>query len=204
MRLDALSDPLMRVLGVELAAFYYAFVGPRVRRPLAENEFGYSEKSGLGGLLFGLGFVTVVEGLVVHYLLRQWTPKAAWLFTALHGYTLIWLAAANQAARLRPIVVFPDRILLRTSLLWTAELPLAALESVVRIKQRPEDKKVLRAYFGDDPNLLLTFTEPQEVRGPLRLRKQVSQIALYVDAPERLLSRTEPLLGSLGRSDRNP
>lgn len=193
MRLETLSDPLMRVLGVELAAFYYAFVGPRVRRPLAENEFSYSEKSGLGGLLFGLGFVTVVEGLVVHYLLRQWTPKAAWLFTALHGYTLIWLSAAYQAARLRPIALFLDRVLLRTSLLWTAELPLTSLESAVRIKQRPEDKKVLRAYFGDDPNVLLTFTEPQEVRGPLRMRKQVSQIALYVDTPDRFLKHLSSL-----------
>ena len=186
MRLEVLTDPLLRALGIELAVFYYAFVGPRLRRPLQSNEFSYTEKSGLAGLLFGLGFVTVVEGFLVHVLLRQWTPKAAWIFTALHLYGLVWLTAAYQAARLRPVVVEEERLLLRTSLLWTAEIPRALLASVTPIKQRPPDKTVLRAAFGDDPKLLLTLHEPLAVRGLLGMRKTVTQIALYVDEPDTL------------------
>ena len=95
LRMEALTDPLLRVMGVELSALYYAFVGPRVRPTRRENEFSYTEKSGLGGLIFALGFVTVAEGLLVHFLLRQWTPTAAWVFTGLHAYTLVWLSATD-------------------------------------------------------------------------------------------------------------
>ena len=186
LRLNAIPERWLRILGLELIVFYYAFVGPRLRRSLMPNEFSYTEKSGLGGLLFALGFVTVVEGLVVHFLLRQWRPVAGWIFTGLHVYTLFWLAAAYQAARLRPLVVTDSTLLLRISLLWTAEIPLSQLASVEAIKAMPDDKIVLRAAFGDDPKLLLTLSEPVELQGLLGIRKQVTKIALYVDEPEKL------------------
>ncbi len=185
LRLEVIPERWLRILGLELVVFYYAFVGPRLRRSLAPNAFSYTEKSGVGGLLFALGFITVVEGLVVHVLLRQWHPMADWIFTGLHAYTLLWLAAAYQAARLRPVVVTDRALLLRLSLIWTAEIPRSQLTSVVTIKSMPEDKAVLRAAFGDDPKLLLRFSEPVELQGLFGRRKQVTQIALYVDEPEK-------------------
>ncbi len=186
LRLEAIPERWLRILGLELVVFYYAFAGPRVRRATAINEFSYTEKSGLGGLLFALGFVTVVEGLVVHVLLRQWRPMAGWIFSGLHVYTLIWLSAAFQAARLRPVAVTDSHLLLRLSLIWTAEIPRASLESVEAIRAMPEDKSVLRAAFGDEPRLLLTFKEPVALHGMLGIRKRVTKIALYVDSPEAL------------------
>ncbi|WP_395138644.1 hypothetical protein [Armatimonas sp.] len=186
LRLEAMPERWVRLLGLELIVLYFAFVGPRVRRTRAENEFGYTEKSGVGGLLFALGFVTVVEGLLVHVLLRQWHPVAGWIFTGLHVYTLLWLAAAYQAARLRPVVVFTDTLLFRFSLLWTAEIPRSKIAAVEPIKTMPEDKTILRAVFGDEPQLLLTLTEPVAVRGLFGICKRVLQIALSVDEPEKL------------------
>ena len=186
LRLEAMPERWVRLLGLELIVLYFAFVGPRVRRATAINEYSYTEKSGLGGLLFALGFVTVVEGLLVHVLLRQWHPVAGWLFTGLHAYTLLWLTAAYQAARLRPVVVFSDTLLFRFSLVWTAEIPRSKIAVVEPIKTMPEDKTILRAAFGDEPRLLLTFTEPLAVQGLFGIRKRVLQIALSVDEPEKL------------------
>ena len=38
-----------------------------------------------------------------------------------------------------------------------------------------------------EPNLLLTFAEPQVVRGPYGLRRTVRSLVLYVDELQRLL-----------------
>ena len=197
LRLDSLPERWVRILGLELVVLYYAFVGPRTRPVSNPNTFSYTEKSGLGGLLFALGFVTVVEGLVVHFLLRQWRPVAGWIFTGLHAYTLLWLSAAYQAARLRPILLTETTMLLRLSLLWTAEIPLEQVARVESIKERPQGQEILRAAFGDDPRLLLTLKAPFPIRGLLGVSKTVTQIALYVDEPERLRSALQAA-GTMG------
>lgn len=185
LRLEALPEHWLRVVGLELIVLYYAFVSRR-RVATEPGAFSYTEKSGLGGLLFALGFVTIVEGLVVHFLLSQWRPVAGWVFTALHIYTLLWLRAAYQAACLRPIVVRNGTLLFRFSLLWSAEVPLEKLLSIEPLKSMPDDKAVLRAAFGDDPQLLLTFSEPITVKGLFGRQRQITQLALYVDNPEAL------------------
>ena len=186
LRVASLTDPLLRVAGMELAVLYYAFVGPRRRRALGPGEFGYTEDTGLGGLLFALGFVVTMEGLAVHLLIHSWSPAAAWVLAAANVYTLIWLAAAYQAARLRPVALSADRLLVRTSLLWTAEIPRAAIASVTRIHEAPRGKGVLRAALAAEPALLVTLRAPVIARGPLGIRRSVTRIALHVDEPERL------------------
>jgi hypothetical protein len=186
LRIAALTDPVLRVLGLELAVMYYAFAGPRVRRPLREGEFGYVEKSGAGGLLFALGLVVTMEGVSLHFLLHAWSATAAWIHAAVDVYAMIWLAAAYQAARLRPVAVSADRLLVRTSLLWTLEVPRDAIAGVTRIQEMPRAKGVLRAAFGAAPELLVTLSRPVVARGPLGLRRTVTAIALYVDEPEGL------------------
>jgi len=186
LRIDALTDPVLRVLAVELSVLYYAFAGPRLRRPLRPDEFSYTETSGAGGLLFALGLVVGMEGLAVNVALHAWSPRAAWLHAALDVYALIWFAAAYQAARLRPVAVSADRLLVRVSLLWTVEVPRALIADVTRIQEMPRDRGVLRAAFGTAPELLVTLREAVLARGPVGLTRRVTAIALHVDEPERL------------------
>ena len=188
LRVGALSDPMLRVAGVELATLYYAFVGPWRRRPLRPDELGYTEKSGLGGLLFALGFIVTMEGLAAHFVVHALSPRLSWVLAAINAYSLIWLAAAYQAAHLRPVALSEDRLLVRTSLLWTVDVPRAAIASVTRIHETPRYDGVLRAAVGVEPELCVTLTEPVRARGLLGIERSVTRIALYVDEPEKLLS----------------
>jgi hypothetical protein len=188
LRLGALSDPLLRLLGAELAVVYYAFAGPFLRRPLREGDLGYTETSGAGGLIFGLGLLLGMEGLAVHLLLHAFSARLAWALAALNVYALVWLAAAYQAARLRPVHLSPDLLLVRTSLLWTAPIPRASIASIARADAAPRGSGVLRAAFGTAPNLLLTLRTPVIARGPLGIQRSVTRVALFVDAPERLVA----------------
>ena len=191
LRMGALTDPMMRVAGAELLVLYYAFVGPWVKPARRAEQFSYAEESGLGGLLLALGFVIAMEGLGVHLLVHAWSPRAAWVHAALNAYALVWLVALYQAARLRPMVVSGDRLLVRVSLLWTAEMPLAKVASVAAIAASPRGKDVLRAALGTAPVLLLTLIEPVVARGPFGIRRSVRRIALHVDDPARLRAALE-------------
>ena len=186
LRIGTLTDPVLRLVGAELLVLYYAVVGPFLRRPLRAIDFGYTQNSGLGGVLIAFGLVTSMETIAVHLLIVAWSPRAAWVLTALSIYALLWLAAVFQAARLRPVVVSADQLLVRTSLLWTIEVPRDAIASVRAIEDAPREKSILRAALATAPVVLVMLKRPMVARGPLGLRRTVRGIALYVDEPARL------------------
>jgi hypothetical protein len=186
LRMQALPDVLSRAVGAELAVFFYALLGPRIRRAPRPGEFAYTETSGFGGVLLMLGIVAVSEGVAVHLLLAQYAPRAAWLHLAINAYGLLWLVAAHQAARLRPVLVTADTLLVRASLFWTAAVPRAAIASVTDVVEAPLGPGVLKAALGTPPVLLVTLSAPVEARGLMGLRRSVTRIALHVDDPAGL------------------
>jgi len=190
MRIAALTDPVLRVAGAEAAVLYYAFVGPRVKRPLRRDslvrEFSYTD-GGLVALLLALGLLAIMEGIVAHLTLLASSPRAAWLSTAVHAYGIVWLVAAYQAARLRPVVLGEGRLLLRTSLLWTVDIPLASLAKVETPADVPRGSGVLNSAPWTQAQLLLTLNQAIVAQGPFGLTKKVTRVALYVDDPAALL-----------------
>jgi hypothetical protein len=100
---------------------------------------------------------------------------------------LLWLVAAYQAARLRPVLVTADTLLVRASLLWTAAVPRAAIASVTDVVEAPRGRGgVLEAALGTAPVLLVTLSVPVEAQGLMGLRRTVTRIALHVDDPAGL------------------
>jgi hypothetical protein len=189
-RLHGVKDPLMRVLGLELAVAYYAAqalpFARRAPRAIEGRSFTTSEKSGAFGLLLALGFVAAVEGVALHLVLAAWSTRAAWVASALNAYALVWIVAAHQAARLRPVVVTATHLQVRASLLWTADVPRNTIAKVEAIAQLERAPGVLRASFGTAPCMLVTLSAPLTAHGLAGLTKQVTRIALYVDEPEAL------------------
>jgi hypothetical protein len=194
LRLHALTDPLLRVAGAELALLYYVFAGPRRPTPSGPQVFSYIESSGLAGLLLALGLGASVEGLGVHWIVHPSSPRLAWALVALDAYTLMWLFAAYQAARLRPVVLEGERLLVRTSLVWTVDVPLCRIAAVTAVgassgaaNGKTPRGRVLRAALGAPPELLLVLKAPVVARGPFGVQRTVDVIALHVDEPARLL-----------------
>jgi hypothetical protein len=188
LRIGAIEDPFLRAVGGELAVLYYAAVGPWVRRPRASGEYGYVEGSGLGGLLFAFGLGSSIEAVVAHLMVHPSRPGLAWALTAAHGYLLVWLVALHQGARLRPVVLEDERLLVRASLLWTVDVPRASIASAARIDEAPRGRGVLRAAIGAPASLLVVLSEPAVAHGPFGWKREVTRIALAVDEPENLLA----------------
>ncbi len=188
-RASSLSDPILRFLGLEVAMLYYALVGPFVRRSARDDEFRYHVETGFGGVAFALGLVTAVEGIAAHLILGGARPVLAWLSSALSLYTLVWLAAAYHAARLRPVTVTPKDLVVRTSVLWTVPVPRDAIVAVGALSAAQAaslEKDTLRAALLAAPNLLLTLRGPVVARGLFGTTRSTTRLALYVDDPNRL------------------
>lgn len=193
-RVGALTDPLMRLVGTEVAIVYYAVVGPWLRPPPRRGEFGYVRSGALEAFVFGGALLLLMEGIGAHFVLRAWSPFAARAHALVCAYALVWLWASLQAARLRPVLLCGDRLLVRTSVLWTVDVPRARIADVALVDVAPRRARVLRAAVGAPPVLLLELSAPVVAQGPFGVRRTVDAIALHVDEPvtlrEALLTHT--------------
>lgn len=185
---------VLQAMVAETVVLWYGIRAFRKKPASGPDIFSYHEN--LVGILVMVFLATPAEGALMHYLLRQWSEVAAWVGTGLHVYSLVWIIAFYQAARLRPIALKEDTLLLRSSLIWTAGIPYEKIQSVELLKERPERKAkgMLDIALMADKPLRICFSEPVAVHGPLGIRREVSTILVGVERPQALLAQLETKL----------
>jgi hypothetical protein len=188
---EALPVPRVgELVADEMATLYYGLLAWRQRpEEPGPGVFSYHRKSGYGAVLGALLLVCGVETLGLHFLLQRWSVAAAWIFTVLSLYGMIWMVADARAQRLRPILLEGGCLHVRIGLRWTLPIPLADLAEVEAGRQAALPRRTpgyLRAAVLVAPQLLLVLREPLTAKGPYGIRRKVSRVGLAVDEPERL------------------
>lgn len=190
---------LTEVVMLEVAVLRYAVLGGWASPEVGPGQLAFSthRQSGFGALLAAFGGLSVLEMAAAHLVVSHWYPVAAWVLTGLSGYSLLWLLAHGQAVRCRPVLTSATKLVVRVGLVWQASIAKAQLLKVENIADMPAAAPGLlnaARLLLTPPNLLLTFAEPQVVRGPYGLRCTVRRLAIYVDEPaaltQQLVSRS--------------
>ena len=177
--------PLRRAaeaIGFEMAVVYYSLFAWR-RRPApldpATRVFTYHRTNSYGDLGFALLIVIIAEAIPVHLLVTRWSPRGAWLLTALAAYGMLWFLADYRATRLRPILLDDDTLCLRTGLRWTIHIPRAHILALH--KKAPKTEPFVRATLPGTTPLWIELSEPVTAQGPYGKEKQARWIAVAVD-----------------------
>lgn len=207
-RSSATADPLERLrnaarevvplaraadmVAQELAVIHYAILSWRAPTsvPVGARAFSYHRRSGYGGLVFALLVLSVGEGAAVHLLLAGWSEIAAWGATLLTLYGALWLVADYRASVLRPVLLTPELLRVRTGLRWSVEVPRSQLARVQRTRPAAMDP-VLEAVLVGSPTLWIELRDPVVAQGPFGVTRVVRWIALAVDAPDQLTTALE-------------
>lgn len=199
---DALAASLKQTLGnmpglgfilTEFTLLYFAIGGwfkhftPRDAR---HRAFSYHRKSGYGAILGVMFMVIITETVALHLLLQQWSALAAWIFTALSLYSMLWLFGDYHALRLHPFVLDEKYLYLRLGLRWRADIPLENIVAVHPFNEREKrDCDYLRLTVFGDARLVLSCKQPVIVRGLFGLKREVRRLGFFVD--EEKLFREE-------------
>jgi hypothetical protein len=182
------------VVAYECAVFYYAFAGWSKSVESDERSFSVHRNTGYSALIVAVIIALVVETIAVHLLVRLWSPTAAWIFTALSLYALIWLIGDVHAVRLRPLQLFDDSLEIRLGLRWTISVPLASVRAVTSpATETPVNKReYLKAILIGAPNRRIELTAPVCAVGFYGITRRVTTIDLQIDEPDRFDSAVEP------------
>jgi hypothetical protein len=176
--------PMRRVaeaIAFEMAVVYFSLFAWRRRpqSPPGARVFTYHRTGGYGALGFALLIVTLAEAIPVHLLLTRWSPRGAWLLTALAAYGLLWFLADYRATRLRPILLDEETLCIRTGLRWTLRIPRGHIVAIH--KRAPKSEAFIRATLPAMTPLWIELTEPVTAQGPYGKLKQARWISVGVD-----------------------
>lgn len=168
-------------IAFEMAVVYFSLFAWRRRpdNPSGARVFTYHRTSGYGALGFALLIVTLAEAIPVHLLVSRWSPRGAWLLTALAAYGLLWFLADYRATRLRPILLDGEDLTIRTGLRWTVRIPRAYIVAIH--KKAPQSEAFIRATLPAMTPLWIELSQPVTAQGPYGKLKQARLISVGVD-----------------------
>jgi hypothetical protein len=172
------------VIASETAMFYYAlFCWRKQPRETPSQTLTFHQRSGWGTIVVCILVMIVAEGIGMHFLLGRWSAKAAWGWTALDLWAMVWFVGDYHALRLRRSTFDGDALALRYGLRWSATIPLAEIASVEAIRGESDWKRrgVLKVAMLDEPRWLVTLKTPMVANGLAGIRKTIDALALLPD-----------------------
>lgn len=174
------------VVASEVAMVYYAFFGWRQQPEPRERPISFHERNGWGTVVACILVLIAAEGLAMHLFLARWSSIAAWAWTALDVWAMIWFLGDYHALRLRRTWL-DDRVLhLQYGLRWSVTIPRDLIVSVRAVQQESDWKRrdVLNVAMLEEPRWLITLREVLVARGLAGMRKEILALALLPDHDE--------------------
>lgn len=176
------------VVTSEIAMVYYAVFGWKQQPVARERPITFHQRSGWGTVIACIFVLIAAEGLAMHLFLARWSSIAAWAWTALDLWAVIWFLGDYQALRLRRTWLDDDALHLHFGLRWNVTIPRERIASVRPVQQERDWKHrdVLKVAMLEEPRWLITFDEPLLARGLAGMRKTIIALAVAPDDDEWL------------------
>lgn len=159
------------------------------RRPAAHGGEPVSDpdRSPLPGLLGALMALLVLEGLAVHFMVRELGDgRAALAIGAVEVLALLWVYALRRQVGVRPSLLYPDRLLIRSGLLWTAEVPRRCVAAAEVLPSGARGMTGRHLSPLERPNVRLRLTEPVVCRSLWGWPVTAREVTFRVQEPERI------------------
>ena len=173
-----------KMIATEIAMIYYGLLAWR-QKPLdrpAEQIFTYHRKCGHGTVMGVFIFLVLVEAGVLHWYLLPRIAPVAWIIFALSIYSIVFLLADLNSARLRPILIDGNDLVVRVAIRWRVRIPLAWIERVETTTHDIEDKDgLLNAFLVPNQNVILHLDRPAKAQGLYGFEKRFRRLSLAVD-----------------------
>ncbi|UUU21602.1 hypothetical protein [Streptomyces sp. DSM 40750] len=162
------------------------------RRPHGTGEGGraYGYTRGQGAMMFGFGFVCVVETVTMSVLLRDF-PLVHRAVLVLDLYTILIVAGLHAASVTRPHVLTDTTLRLRRFATVDVCVPLTSVASVRRELRTTHEKRdgELNMEVGSQTTITLELTEPVAYSTFFGRRRTVRLVRFHADESDQLVRR---------------
>lgn len=138
--------------------------------------------------------IILIEGIVVHLLLQQWSHWAAWIFTIADLWLLAIIWGDCRASILQPVKLAGGTLRLRYGLRIQADIPMEDIANVASEREYhpdPREQRHAALPLLGTPNIRIELKQPLKVNGILFLPRTVTLIFLALDEPDAFVRKIE-------------
>jgi hypothetical protein len=180
-----------KIIATEVSLIYYGLVGwwKKVVDIPGRTAFTYHRSGDHRTILGVFIFLVLVEAAALHMFLLPRFAALAWVLLALSLYTVVFLLAELNAARLRPIFLDGDDLVVRAGLRWRTRIPLDSIREVETSTHDIEDKDgLLVAVLAGNQNVILHLSWPAAANGLYGMEKRFQRLSIAVDDVQAFVS----------------
>ncbi|WP_068774371.1 hypothetical protein [Paenibacillus sp. FJAT-26967] len=187
---------------------YYLCFSWRRRKTSAPIESGnsFTYHRTTGQILHAAIFtkILLIESVVIHLLIQQWSHMAAWILTLANLWLLLLLWADCRVSVLRPVQITKGVLRLRYGLRIQADIPLCDIESAESAREYAPDSKEQRDAVLPvlaTANVRLRLSRPASAQCLLFMPRHVSSIYLALDEPDLFIRQLHEKMSEQAVSD---
>lgn len=187
------KGPLLEIVLTELSVFYYSIV-VSFKKPKVQSQgvYPYHKSSQLKIVTIVFSILIVGEGLLFHFLIQIWNDIAAWIFTVLNIYALLYMIGHNNSIKYLPHVIKKGKLIIRLGFQSSIEIDIKNIISIKHAKESELGAKIPKeTYISltklDSPQFELTLKEPTLMRGSYGKNKYVNTVVFRADEPQKMI-----------------
>lgn len=184
----------------ELGVFYYSFVVLFKKPSIKEQEiFTYHKTSQIKTIAIVCSMMIVVEGIVFHVLMQLWSDVAAWIFTILNIYALLYIIGLYNSTKFLPHAINGHSLTIRLGYQSQIELDIRHIEHIQTAKQADISTKIPKdTYYSlltlDSPQYELFLKQPVLMTSAYGKKKYVKSVVMRCDDPNAFMNRLQSLI----------
>ena len=179
----------------ELSVFYYSIVGWFRKPTMIEDTkaYSYHKTSQLKMIVIIFSILITLEGVFFHFLIQLWSDVAAWVFTILNSYALLYMIGLYNSVRFLPHIINFDKLIIRFGYQSSIELDIKNIENIKVAKEQGGigEKIPKETYFAmlnmDSPQYEIFLKEPALMKSSYGRKKYVKTVVFRTDEPVRMI-----------------
>ncbi|MBZ5753578.1 hypothetical protein [Metabacillus rhizolycopersici] len=191
----------------ELSVFYYSIVVWFRKPTVIENEkvYSYHKTSQIKTIVIVFLILITLEGILFHFLIQLWSDVAAWIFTILNIYALLYMIGLYNSVRFLPHIIYFDKLIIRLGYQSNIELDIRNIESIQTAKKQGGigEKIPKETYYAmlnmDSPQYEIFLKEPALMKSSYGRKKYVKTVVFRTDEPIKMVDEINSNIKSLSK-----
>ena len=179
----------------ELSVFYYSIIGWFKKPTAIENKdaYFYHKTSQLKIIIIIFSILIILEGAFFHLLIQLWSDIAAWIFTILNIYALLYIIGLYNSVKSLPHIITSEKAIIRFGYQSSIELEMSNIEDIKAAKEQGGigEKKPKDTYFAmlnmDSPQYEIFLKEPVLMKGSYGRKRYVRTVVFRTDEPSKII-----------------
>jgi hypothetical protein len=190
---EVLGDSIaIKLMASEIGILKFGLMpfGKKEAIPPAATGYSIYKEAGYIAMFSIVMFACLAELVGFHLLIAHYSKTAAIIVSVLTAYGIVIITGDLAAIIKKPVLIMPDRLVLRTGIRWVANVERSNIITVEKLRTgfEPDKDTFSGGILKSSVNICFTFARPVNVERVYSKTVSVTKIVMTVDDADKLIA----------------